>query len=278
MQPREADTLGPSDLQAYSLGKLDAERAAQVEALLAVRPDWCAVLDAAPDDDVVRHLRGAGELPTVIPRLTQGTTVPDRLPGGSSADLAGRPSDPAKALADHPRYRLLRKLGEGGMGDVYLAEHRLMHRPVALKVIRPAFVNHPNAVDRFRREVRAAARLSHPNIVTAHDAEEAGGVHFLVMEYIDGTPLSDWLARHGRLPVPEACVYVQQVAVGLQYAHERGMVHRDLNPHNLMRTRCWPAGCRFRKERRWPRRSSTRWASPNLSASCVRMCPPAWRA
>ncbi len=122
------------------------------------------------------------------------------------------------------------------MGAVFLAEHRLMHRSVALKVIRTACLTHPLAVERFRREVRAAAHLSHPNIVTAHDAEEVGGVHFLVMEYVEGVPLSDWLDLHGPLPAVEACGYVRQAAVGLQYAHEKGMVHRDLKPHNLMRT------------------------------------------
>lgn len=98
---------------------------------------------------------------------------------------------PPEALVHHPRYQVLRKLGEGGMGAVFLAEHRLMHRPVALKLIRTTALSHPQAIDRFRREVQAAARLSHPNIVTAHDAEEAGGVHFLAMEYVEGLTLSD---------------------------------------------------------------------------------------
>jgi tRNA A-37 threonylcarbamoyl transferase component Bud32 len=138
-------------------------------------------------------------------------------------------------LANHPRYQLLRKLGEGGMGAVFLAEHRHMHRLVALKVIRMACLSHPNAVERFRREVRTAAQLNHPNIVTAHDADESGGVHFLVMEYVEGLPLGTWLEQHGPLPIAEACEYVRQAALGLQNAHERGMVHRDLKPDNLMR-------------------------------------------
>src|SRR5205807_7253241 len=93
-----------------------------------------------------------------------------------------------------------------------------------------------DSAERFRREVRAAARLQHPNIVTAFDAEQAGDVHFLVMEYVEGTTLAQVVGRRGPLPVAEACGYVRQAALGLQHAHERGMVHRDIKPQNLMRT------------------------------------------
>ena len=96
-------------------------------------------------------------------------------------------------LANHPRYRIKKRLGIGGMGTVYLAEHRLMDRLVALKVIRRDFLENEALVERFRREVKAAARLAlHPNIVAAYDAEQAGDFHFLVMEFVDGSDL----ARH----------------------------------------------------------------------------------
>ena len=85
--------------------------------------------------------------------------------------------------------------------------------------------------------MRAAARLEHPNIVRAYDADEAGGERFLVMEYVEGEPLSDLLARRGPLGVALACDYIRQAALGLQYAHEHGMVHRDIKPHNLILTR-----------------------------------------
>ena len=139
-------------------------------------------------------------------------------------------------LSAHPRYRVLALLGAGGMGAVYKAEHRLMERVVALKVMNRALVASETTVDRFRREVKAAARLSHPNIVAAYDAEQAGAVHFLVMEYVEGTDLARWLAAHGPLPADEACDYIRQAALGLQHAHEHGMIHRDIKPHNLMRT------------------------------------------
>jgi serine/threonine protein kinase len=127
-------------------------------------------------------------------------------------------------------------LGQGGMGAVYKAEHLVMDRPVALKVIKPALLSDTGAFARFRQEVKAAGKLAHPNIVTAHDADQAGDLHFLVMEYVEGQNLADYLRKKGPLPVVEACNYVRQAALGLQHAHERGMIHRDINPLNLMRT------------------------------------------
>ena len=141
------------------------------------------------------------------------------------------------ALATHARYRIIRQLGVGGMGVVYQAEHRLMERPVALKVISRALVDDAQAVERFRVEVKAAAKLSHPNIVTAFDAEQAGDLHFLVMEFVDGLSLARQVEMRGPLPLQFACGFVRQVALGLQHAYEKGMVHRDIKPQNLMVTR-----------------------------------------
>src|SRR5205807_7459616 len=140
---------------------------------------------------------------------------------------------------EHPRYPVLELLGSGGMGAVYRAEHRLMERHVALKVINPGLMDKPALVERFRREVKAAARLIHPNIVHAYDADQAGSTHFLVMEYVEGISLAQQIQEHGPLPVIEACDYIRQAALGLQHASECGMVHRDIKPHNLMLT---PAG------------------------------------
>jgi WD40 repeat protein/tRNA A-37 threonylcarbamoyl transferase component Bud32 len=138
-------------------------------------------------------------------------------------------------LAGHESYRIVRLIGAGGMGTVYEAEHRVLHRPVALKVIKRSLTDHPVIVERFRREVRAAARLSHQNIVTICDAEDAGGTLFLVMEYVEGVSLGRLVKERGPLPVAEACDAVRQTALGLQHAHERGVVHRDVKPENLIR-------------------------------------------
>jgi WD40 repeat protein len=122
------------------------------------------------------------------------------------------------------------------MGIVFKAEHRLMERIVALKTIHKSLTQRHEAVERFRQEAKAAARLSHPNIVAAFDAEQAGELHFLVMEYIEGTNLDQRVRSEGPLPVALACEIIRQAALGLQHAHERGMVHRDLKPHNLLWT------------------------------------------
>jgi serine/threonine-protein kinase len=132
------------------------------------------------------------------------------------------------------QYRILDRLGAGGMGQVYKAEHILMKRLVALKVIVPHLVRDQEAVARFHGEVQLAARLSHPNIVTAYDAAEANGLHFLVMEYVEGIDLGKYLKEAGPLGVPLACECVRQTALGLQHAYELGLMHCDIKPANLL--------------------------------------------
>jgi serine/threonine-protein kinase len=123
------------------------------------------------------------------------------------------------------------------MGTVYRAEHRLMGRLVALKVINPELVGRPEMVERFYREARAAARLCHPNIVAAYDANDVRGVCFLVMEYVNGPSVQELVKAEGPLPVDLACALMRQAADALRYAHECGMVHRDIKPANLLVTR-----------------------------------------
>jgi WD40 repeat protein/tRNA A-37 threonylcarbamoyl transferase component Bud32 len=133
-------------------------------------------------------------------------------------------------------YVLLDKLGEGGMGAVFKARHSKLGRAVALKVIRKERLGSEAAVKRFRREIRAAAQLDHPNVVLAYDADEDGGTHFFAMELVEGTDLARLVKQRGPLPVREACDYVRQAALGLQHAFERGLVHRDVKPANLLLT------------------------------------------
>jgi serine/threonine protein kinase len=122
------------------------------------------------------------------------------------------------------------------MGAVYKAQHKLMDRVVALKVIRGSLIGKEGVVERFVRELKAAARLRHPNIVTAYDAEQVGDTHLLVMELVEGISLDRIISNDGPLPVDKAIDYIRQAALGLQHAHERGMVHRDIKPQNLMLT------------------------------------------
>jgi len=132
------------------------------------------------------------------------------------------------------RYKLLDYLGTGGMSTVYLAEHALLRRRVAIKVMLEGQVD-KTALERFHRECQAIARLDHPNIVRAHDFDSDGKFHFLVMEFVDGPNLQTLVGKDGPLSVHLAAEYCRQAALGLASAHAAGMVHRDIKPSNLLR-------------------------------------------
>jgi serine/threonine protein kinase len=131
-------------------------------------------------------------------------------------------------------YVLLDELGKGGMGEVFHARHRRMDREVAIKVLLRSALAEKHAVERFYKEVRAAAKLIHPNIVTAFDASQHGDSHYLVMEYVDGKDLSRIVKEHGPLSLDQAVQCTIQAAQGLKYAHGEGLVHRDIKPNNLL--------------------------------------------
>jgi serine/threonine-protein kinase len=132
------------------------------------------------------------------------------------------------------QYQLVRKLGEGGMGEVYLAEHSLLKRPCALKLIKPEAGSDPIAMARFEREVQSAARLAHPNTIEVFDYGLTGdGTFYYVMEYLQGTSLADLVREHGPLPPGRVIYLFRQVCAGLAEAHGLGLVHRDLKPANL---------------------------------------------
>jgi serine/threonine-protein kinase len=131
-------------------------------------------------------------------------------------------------------YLLLERLGEGGMGQVFKAIHRKMNRVAALKVIRRDKLGNPETIQRFFREVQAAAALDHPNIVSAYDADAVGGVYYFAMEYVEGKDLGRTVKEKGALKFGKACEYMRQAALGLQHAHEKGMVHRDIKPSNII--------------------------------------------
>ena len=131
-------------------------------------------------------------------------------------------------------YTVLQEIGAGGMGQVYKARHRRMDRIVALKVMSAAAMKDDAAVKRFQREVRAAARLEHPNIVTAYDSGESGNVKYLVMQFVDGGDLTSLVKAKGPLEIERAVNFVIQAARGLSFAHGEGVIHRDVKPANLL--------------------------------------------
>jgi eukaryotic-like serine/threonine-protein kinase len=130
-------------------------------------------------------------------------------------------------------YRVIDSLGQGGMGQVFKAEHSLMGRIVAIKVL-PLHKSTPDAVAYFTREMRAHAQLDHDNLVRAFDAGRDGNVYYLITEFVPGTDLRRLVRRRGRLSMPEAASIIAQAARGLQFAHDKGMIHRDVKPANIL--------------------------------------------
>ncbi len=251
-------------LTAFGLGALSEAESAEMELHLSECAACCEKLEYLPADSLVDLLQ-ASEADTPSDLSASVHTVDSGSPAPAPASLpplfkrlanivgnkpAGEPAlkpSPAKLaafysrkipaeLTEHSRYEVLEHLGSGGMGAVYKARHRLMDRMVAIKIVNPLLVTKPGAVERFTREVKAAAQLTHPNIVTAYDAETIGEMHVLVMEYVAGETLAERLQEQGVLGVTEACDYIRQTALGLQHAVDRGMVHRDIKPLNLMLT------------------------------------------
>lgn len=212
-------------LSAFSSGQLPVHEAEDVESHIGDCTPCCETLmGLATDDTFVGLLRETRD-------PINGSTI-----GISKCTAVDPTFHPRQALDNHPRYEIVELIAQGGMGEVFKAKHRMMDRTVALKLIKGEFTRNPEAVERFHREVKTAAHLSHQNIVTAYDAEQADGVHFLVMEHVDGQNLADLVEQKGSLSVSDACDYAHQVSIGLQHAHEEGMVHRDMKPHNLMLT------------------------------------------
>jgi eukaryotic-like serine/threonine-protein kinase len=154
--------------------------------------------------------------------------APKAKPASPDPDLAGQ------ILGD---YRLLRKLGQGGMGQVYLAEQISLKRNVALKLLRPELAANPTALQRFQAEAKAVARATHANIVQVYNIDQAGDVHYMALEYVEGRNLREFLARKGTPDVLLAVSIMRQVAAALQRASELGIIHRDIKPENILLTR-----------------------------------------
>ena len=227
----------PTDqiLSSYGLGKLDDASAQAVNEHLEECPDCRKRVAEMPADSLLGRVRAAQGL---------GKSILGQSQGGGTQTSKGRdaPAPPPAdtlppGLVDHPDYEIKRELGRGGMGVVYLAHNRLMGRDEVLKVMGRQIMDRPGVLDRFLREIRAVARLRHPNIVTAFHATRLGESLVFAMEYVDGLDLARLVKSRGPLPVAHACNFVHQAALGLQHAHEEGLVHRDIKPSNLMLAR-----------------------------------------
>jgi serine/threonine protein kinase len=233
MNARPTSHPTPEELAAFGLGKLDETAATAVARHLEACDTCSRAVKGVPPDSFVGLVRAAKN------PVTRSPYPPVPAPEAASLSASRqRPSAARVPLALPPelaeRYYIREELGHGGMGVVYLAEQRKMERLVAIKVLNKSLLDDPEALQRFRSEVKAAAQLEHVNIVRAYDAEQVGDLHLLVMEFVKGHSLAEVLKRLGTLPVYHSCHYIRQAAMGLQYAFKQGMVHRDIKPHNLM--------------------------------------------
>jgi serine/threonine-protein kinase len=197
--------------------------------------------------EFIRNLSDSGLLTPDEVRKALGAVSEAQTPDGDAVAtklIAAGTLTPFQAEAVRERrfeglvignYQILDRLGQGGMGTVYKARHRRMRRVVAIKILSREVAKSENFIKRFQREVEAVARLSHPNIVMAHDADEAEVGHFLVMEFVNGRDLASEVHERGPLPLDEAVDCVLQAARALEYAHGQGIIHRDIKPANLLR-------------------------------------------
>jgi tRNA A-37 threonylcarbamoyl transferase component Bud32 len=228
-------------LATYAVGQLPEPSADAVSAHLRTCGDCAAVLETLDDsgDTLIARLRApAGEV-FEAEAACQGVLARLRQLGAGAAAAGAAPAEATQTFTARRlgEYELLAKLGEGGMGAVYRARQTKLGRIVALKVLSKPRQASADAVQRFEREMLAAGRVEHPNVVRAYDAREIEGVPVLAMEYVDGLDLGNLLLRLGPLPVAEAAELIRQAALGLQAAHEHGLVHRDIKPSNLMLSR-----------------------------------------
>lgn len=134
------------------------------------------------------------------------------------------------------RYEIIEKIGGGGMAIVYKAKCNLLNRFVAVKVLRPEFINDKDLLGKFRKESQAAASLSHPNIVNVYDVGEEDDVYYIVMEYVNGRTLKELIKEKGKLSKEEILDFTRQIALALKHAHSNHIVHRDIKPHNILVT------------------------------------------
>ncbi|MCS6865880.1 MAG: protein kinase [Gemmataceae bacterium] len=220
-------------LAAFAHGELPAPRLATVADHVAGCEACCQALQRIPPDSLAQLARAAAAAAPRVP--SPAVSAAATASSAPSAESASRAIPPG--FLNHPRYRIVGQLGTGGMGTVYQAEDLWMGRVVAIKVVAAHWTTKASAAARFRREVQAAARLAHHNIIRAYDTGEVGGRQFLVMEFAEGVSLDQLVATKGPLPVAWACLLIRQAAFGLQHAAEQGIVHRDIKPHNLLVTR-----------------------------------------
>ncbi len=201
----------------------------------------CPQCGVANTDDVDRCSGCSSDFTNLRPTLVRSSISDPTEHGGTAAPVStsGRARRRSNSSFEDgqdlsPRYRILRRLGEGGMGEVYLAHDRELDREVALKVIRTDLAEHPQILERFKREIQLSSKVTHKNVLRVYDMGDADGVKFLTMQFVEGQDLATMMRSQGRLAVPQIVDIFRQICEGLVAAHEQGVIHRDLKPQNIM--------------------------------------------
>ena len=205
---------------------------AEVESLLRSRAQRGSFLDAPPaPPERIRELNDLLERQESTEGPSESSLLSlEAIPAKYSPTVEHPPSPDDEMIA---HYRVIRKIGRGGMGEVFLARDRILDRDVAIKILPEEFAHDPDRVARFQREAKLLASLNHPNIATIYGKDEFQGTNFLILEFVEGNTLAQRIAE-GPLPVDEALKFCRQIAEGLDAAHRKGIVHRDLKPANIM--------------------------------------------
>ena len=242
----------PDQLSEYLLGRIDDATSAVLDAhLLHCRTCQTALATTIPADDTFVSSLKSGliqaefedepALRVVIQQVSKhafrSRCAEEAMEKHAAVPRPVATSESTQAGMRIGPYRLLKILGKGGMGQVYLAEHSRLEMTVAVKVLADQLSQNPQAIARFDREMKAVGRFNHPNIVRATDAGEFQGQHYLAMEFVDGRDLAQVVHACGPLKISDACEVIRQAAIGIQHAHEHALIHRDLKPSNLMVTR-----------------------------------------
>ena len=253
METRQSTHPSPRQLAAFALDKLTPDARDRLQTHLSSCASCQAFLSQTPQETLNSLLQHSdpprinADQATPSARRAHATNPAVVVPPPAGASSGSEPSRHVVSAPDsgseesiplelrqQTKYRIVRLLGRGGMGSVYEVHHERMDRREALKVINPELVDNPQVLLRFEQELKAVAKLDHPNIARAYDAEGFGSLQVIVMEFVPGQTLYELLKKRGRLTIRDACRCVRQACLGLQHAHERGLVHRDLKPQNLM--------------------------------------------
>lgn len=236
----ELKCLSEQELSEFVHGRIDELRVVQIAEHLEACGNCqdTVVMLGEKSDTFIGQLRSPA-VPDALESEEACNAAIERLADGAANEWAG-PTATYPKISETDRlgpYQIEGKLGVGGMGTVFQATHTKLKRSVAIKLLPASCWANPAAVARFEREMEVIGGLDHPNIVRANDAGEENGMHYLVMEHVDGMDLSQVVKRLGRLQIADACEIARQAAIGLQYANENHLVHRDIKPSNLMLAR-----------------------------------------